>query len=420
VIHWERSGKPQRTGLPRPCKEYIEVKALTILLIGLGLCLGAPCRAAEEDASAAPYFNVRTGLDNCRLQFLKEKMGRVAFIGGSITTMPGWRDLTCKLLENRFADTQFDFINAGIGGTNSTLGAFRLEDDVFKSGPVDLLFLEFAVNDGDEAPDNRAVRAMEGIVRHARRLNPRIDIVMQYFADQGKVAEITKGETPSIITRHEQVAERYGIPVLNLALEMTRRLNAGAFTWEQFSRDSCHPLPFGHQLYADCIDAFLETAWAKPADLATAPVDHPVPEALDPLNYVHGRFIALDKAAALKDWRRIPDWTAEKTCNYSGPVDVLAAEAPGASFELPFEGSLVGMYGIAGMDAGVLECSVDDGPAARVDLFDHYCAQFHRPVCRILAEGLAPGPHVLHLRMADDANPKSQGHAARILKFVAN
>ncbi|MBN2308806.1 MAG: hypothetical protein JXR94_07550, partial [Candidatus Hydrogenedentes bacterium] len=117
---------------------------------------------------------------------------------------------------------------------------------------------------------------------------------------------------------------------------------------------------------------------------------------------------------------RLPAWTAEKTCNYTGPVDVLAAEQPGATLELEFEGRLVGINAIAGMDAGMLECAVDGGEPFTVDLFDQYCERFHRPVCRVLAEDLPAGPHVIRLRIAESADERSTGHATRILRFVVN
>jgi lysophospholipase L1-like esterase len=368
------------------------------------------------------YFSLRGALDNCRLQFLNEKKGRVAFLGGSITAMNGWRDLTCEMLKKRFAETQFEFNNAGVGGTNSTLGAFRLENDVFKNGPVDLLFLEYAVNDdgGTDEPDNRPARAIEGIIRHARRENPKIDIVIQYFADTVKVGQIRKGAMPAIILKHDAVAEHYAIPTINMATEMTRRIDAGEFTWEQFSKDTCHPSTFGHDRYAECIGAFLDAAWKSPVDAAVQPKDFPLPEPMDKLNYETGHFIDLGVPKIAHGWNRIPKWDTEKKCNYGGAVDILAGEQPGAELTLAFEGTLIGIYAIAGMDAGVLECAVDGGPPHKVDLFDGYCAQFHRPVCRTLAEELPHGKHVLTLRIADEKNEKSLGHAARILKFTTN
>ena len=389
------------------------------LLMGF-LCL-ISCAAMAASTGQNDFFAVRNGLRNSQVRFVNEKKGRVVFLGGSITTMTGWRDLTCEMLKKRFPGTVFDFINAGIGGTNSTLGAFRLETDVFKNGPVDLLFVEFAVNDaGGEGSGNHRVRAMEGIIRHARKLNPKIDLVIQYFADTDKVADIRNGKIPDAIERHDSVAAHYGIPIINMAKEMTRRMDAGEFTWQQFSGDTCHPSPFGHDRYAECISVFFDAVWATPVKPTAKLKSYKLPAPCDPLNYEHGRFIELDQAKIIEGWNRLPGWLAEKTCNYSGPVDVLAAEQPGATLELQFKGSLIGISAIAGMDAGTLEVVIDGGSPQTIDLYDHYCQSFHRPVCHILAEGLPPGKHLLKLRIANDANPKSLGHAARILKFTAN
>lgn len=401
-----------------------------ILILAVVVCWAqmvlwnAPATAApggEAGPLTVPLFEMRSSIDNCRLKFTQTKQGRVAFLGGSITAMSGWRDLTCDMLRKRFPETTFDFINAGIGGTNSTLGAFRLEQDVFKNGQVDLLFVEYAVNDdGAESPSNRYSRAMEGIIRHARRLNPQIDLVIQYFADTGKVEELRKGVMPAVIVAHDKIAAHYAIPALNMAAEMTRRMDAGAFTWEQFSHDTCHPSPFGHQQYAECIGQFLDAAWAKEAAPEAPLANHVMPAPYDPKNYENGRFIDIGQAVVADGWERLSEWKAEKTCNYGGPVEVLAAEKPGASFTLTFEGALVGVSAIAGMDAGVLEYSVDGGAAQKLDLFDHYCEMFHRPVCHMFAEDLPPGKHALTVRVSGEKNSKSQGTAARILKFTAN
>lgn len=397
----------------------------TYCLIVPAMLLAVPALAqglpADPALTADSIWVARSGLGHCRSVFEATGKGRVAYIGGSITASPGWRDLTYDLLKARFPKTEFDFINAGIGGTNSSFGAFRFERDVFQHGPADLLFLEFAVNDGDEpSPNNRYMRAMEGIIRHARRLNPNMDILILYFADTDKVASYKQGAVPEIIAAHETVAEHYGLPSVHLAREVARRIGAGHFAWEQFSRDSCHPNSDGHALYAECLGLVMAAAWGSDAPAAAVLPDQTLPPPLDPLNYENGRFIPLDAAKVLSGWTRNTAWDTEKKCNYSGAADVLAAETPGAALELVFEGSLIGISAISGMDAGVLEIIVDGGAPKTLDLFDNYSASFHRPVCHVLAEDLVPGPHVLRLEMKEEANEKSAGHAARILAFVAN
>ena len=150
------------------------------------------------------YFVERGGLRNCRQKFEREKTGRVAFLGGSITAAAGWRDQVCADLKRRFPETQFDFINAGIPSLGSTPGAFRFQRDVLGHGPIDLLFEEAAVNDDTNGfSDIEQLRGMEGIVRQARLSNPSVDIVLLHFVDPGKIEQINRGETPDVIANHE-------------------------------------------------------------------------------------------------------------------------------------------------------------------------------------------------------------------------
>lgn len=50
------------------------------------------------------------------------------------------------LLRRRYPSVKFQEVNAGIGGTGSDLGAFRMDRHVIVHEP-DLVFIEFAQND---------------------------------------------------------------------------------------------------------------------------------------------------------------------------------------------------------------------------------------------------------------------------------
>lgn len=62
-----------------------------------------------SDANIRQYGS----LQNCRVRFEKEKKGHVAFIGGSITEMNGYRPMVMEILKKRFPDTAFTFTDAG-------------------------------------------------------------------------------------------------------------------------------------------------------------------------------------------------------------------------------------------------------------------------------------------------------------------
>ena len=255
------------------------------------------------------YFDSRNGITNSGAIFTQTQKGRVAFLGGSITEMNGWRALIYKELGERFQDTEFDFVDAGISSTDSTLGAFRLESTVFKNGKVDLLFVEFAVNDNHNSrTTEERVRGMEGIIRHARTLNPNIDIIVQYFAEPSKMELYNRGEVPPEIIAHDKVTSYYQIPAINLAKEVTDRINHGDFTWKDDFKN-LHPSPFGHRLYRERIARLFDVNWVG-IDLSSAKVTpHTNPDTpIDTLNYGRGRYLNIQTAEVVNGWNYLASW----------------------------------------------------------------------------------------------------------------
>lgn len=377
----------------------------------------------HADPFARDYFEVRRGLRNAGAVFTQTGRGRVAFLGGSITEMEGWRNLTQAELQRRFPNTAFDFVDAGISSTDSTLAAFRLESDVFARGPVDLLFMEHAVNDHhNRRSQAERIRAVEGIIRRAHTLNPNIDIVIQYFVEPDKMEQINQGLVPPEIADHERVARYLEIPAIDLAREVTERIRKGDFTWEQF-RD-LHPSPFGHEIYAARIARLFDRAWENVAlaTVAVAPhVLNPIP--LDPLNYARGRYLPLDAATLSTGWKRVAAWKPSDGAGTRArfvDVPVLEAVEGGAVLELAFEGSAVGLLVTAGPDAGILEYTIDETPYPPIDQFTRWSAGLHIPWAYMLATDLGDGPHRLRLTTSSERNESSLGVACRIVQFLAN
>jgi lysophospholipase L1-like esterase len=360
-------------------------------------------------------------LRNSRIKFTSSNAGTVAFLGGSITEMEGYRPLVCNQLRNRFPKPRFKFINAGISSTTSTTGAFRLEQDVLAQGPVDLLFLEFAVNDDQDGGYSReeCIRGMEGIIRHARRRYPDMDIVMTYFVNEGMLATLQKGETPMRIAAHQAVADHYGLPVIRLAQEVARAISAGELTWQQYG--GVHPGPAGNAICARMMGELFERSWEVPLSASALPAAHRMPAALDPYNFESGRFIDHSQAIVKHGWTPgVPDWNRLQGDKRSWYLDktMLSASEPGAETTLDFEGTAVGAFVIAGPDAGQVESRVDGGPVTVVDIFHPYSRGLHYPRTVMFASALKPGKHTLTLRTSSETS--NGGHAMRILKFTAN
>lgn len=367
------------------------------------------------------HYQLRHGLTNSRIKFKRQKKGRVAFLGGSITYNPGWRNMVCQYLQDRFPETDFDFVAAGIPSTGSTPGAFRLTRDVFKNGPVDLLFEEAAVNDStNNRTDTEQIRGMEGIVRHARTLNPEIDIILMYFVDPEKMKTYNDGSIPAVIRNHEKVAEHYQLLSLNLALEVTERVNAGQFDWPNDFRN-LHPSPFGQIVYFRSMKRLLDSAWIADNVQSTP---NPMPEEpLDPFSYYRGRYVDIGEAELVEGFTYDSFWNpgdGKGVRKGFVNVPVLKADRPGATLRLKFEGSAVGLFVTCGPDVGIVEYSIDRSPFRRLDQFTQWSANLHLPWAYILDAELSPGAHELILRTTDRKKEKSSGYACRIVHFLVN
>ena len=134
-------------------------------------------------------------------------------------------------LRKRFPDTEFKFIDIGIGSTDSTPYTFRFENDILQKGIPNLLFVEVAVNDHTNkfSPEDQ-VRGMEGIVRHARQVSPNMDIIMLHFVYTPFLKIQDQGIQPDVTMNHEYVDYYYRITSINLTQEIAKRLSNKEFT----------------------------------------------------------------------------------------------------------------------------------------------------------------------------------------------
>ena len=365
---------------------------------------------------------MRGDLNNSRLQFERQRKGNVAFMGGSITEMNAYRPLVGDLLQKRFPQTAFTFTNAGLASTCSSTGAFRLQRDVLDQGPVDLLFVEFAVNDDQDGRFSReeCIRGMEGIIRQARLKNPKIDIVMTFFVNEGMIKSYQARKTPLSIEAHEVVAQAYAISTINVAKQFTDQAAAGKITWQQYG--GVHPKPAGADFCARMMDSLFSRVWSSPLSAQAQSRAHDLPaKPLDPFSYFNGRFIDPKQAVVKSGWTlAVPDWRSlpgEKRERYTS-IPMLCAIKPGSELTLEFDGTAVGAFVVAGPDAGIAEASVDGGPFRAINLSGSFSGSLHYPWTVMLGTGLKSGHHLLTLRISGE--PKTAGHAMRILQFTAN
>jgi sialidase-1 len=380
-------------------------------------------RAFRIKLSSGNYHDYRRGLANSALRFEKEKSGRVAFLGGSITYNPGWRDSVSFMIQKRFPRTAFEFINAGIPSLGSLPDAFRIDKDVLSKGRIDLLFVEAAVNDRTNGYSVESrIRSMEGIIRQVRRSNPLTDIVFMYFADPDKITDYTKGIDPPEIMDHEKVAAHYNIPAVNLSKEVTERIYNKEFTWTGDFVD-LHPSPYGQQIYSHSISDLLAHCWNPESMTKKDQSDNSLPQKLDSFSYENGKLIAVGAMNEKPGWVYNNDWTPDdKASTREGYVNVpmLICSEPGKILKTGFKGTAFGIAVASGPDAGIIEFSIDGGEWKSIDLFTQWSSFLHLPWYVTLADNLKNGSHSVMMRLSKEKNKDSRGTACRIRYFYIN
>ena len=390
-------------------------------LVFAPLLLGLATMAAPEEPHQPTIQAVvqeRSGLPHV---FAKLKAGEpvtVAYFGGSITQGSGasqedktsYRALVGQWFTATFPQAAVANVNAAIGGTGSDLGAFRAGRDVLNHHP-DLVFVEFAVNDGG-SPEAMIDRAMEGIVRQIRRHDPATDICFVYTFVVGQRDEVARTGLTRAMRRDEIVAAHYGIPSVNMALPAARRLEGGTLTAADFSKDGVHPTDAGYRIYADAVIAFLESQRGRKG-AALSP--RPLPPPLRPDSLEHARMISPAQMAPYG-----AGWTTD-THNPTGSFpELLVSDTPGATQTVAFSGPILAMFYVLGPDTGAFDYQIDGAAWQTLDPFDSFAKGYARSHYRLLADGLPNTAHTVTFKVRAEHNADSKGTWTRIGYLLTN
>ncbi|MEC0201213.1 SGNH/GDSL hydrolase family protein [Paenibacillus lautus] len=365
----------------------------------------------------------RRGLPHVKAKLAGEAQVTVAFLGGSITEGAGasaadktsWRALTALYLRDRFGKSRIRSINAGVGGTDSTLGAHRLREHVLSVGNIDLLFVEFSVNDGSDREET--IRGMEGIVRQCRRLSPGTDLCFIYTGSERNLTRIR----PYPIAVHEEVAEHYGIPSVDFAAGIYRMLQNGEVAWSTLAPDGYHPNDEGHEIYAGFLRGGLNELLSTEADFLM--LDHCESLSEEPLmtgNYQYADMLPFELADDIGDYhiRKLP--LGSKLMNWRYATEHRYSDHPNASFTFTVEGQSGGLLLLCGPDTGILEYSINGGSFVRVNPFDEWCLNAYRPVSIHFPRLRVRGPISIVVRNTGLKDKRSLGTGMRVLKLLAN
>jgi len=210
-----------------------------------------------------------------------------AYIGGSITegysdnitlkTEEKWVTMSTEWLGEQFPEADISYVNAGLSGTPSVLGNVRLERDVLVSDP-DIVFVEFAVNDGGETIYKNAY---ESLVRTLLTQDKDIAVVLLFTI-------VENGHTCQ--PHMSQIGKTYSLPMISLPDSMWVEIQEGRMTWSDYSADQSHPNVEGSKMIRDFVINYFEAVMEKYKD-NVGTVDKTLPKPLYSGDYANMHFL---------------------------------------------------------------------------------------------------------------------------------
>jgi len=336
------------------------------------LCATEACAGTyDHDVNVAEEFRARDGLPNF---FAKLNTGgpvRIAYLGGSITAAAGWRPKTLAWFKAQYPRAEVIEINAAISGTGSDYSACRLQGDVLAQKP-DLVFLECRVNGGG----GYEAKSVEGVVRHLWKNDPNTDICFIYTLHQGMLKDLQAGRTPWFGPIQEAIANAYGIPTIDLGVEIARREKEGSLIFKAdapvegkmvFSKDGVHPGDEGHAIYCEIIArSMLKMVKAGGAH------PHALPPPLEPTNWEEATLLLAAEAKLGPGWTAVdehkdPVYTESRQRTHAMLRGAFKCAQAGASATVKWNGTVVGISDIPYGEPSVLEAVVDGGQPIKIE-----------------------------------------------------
>lgn len=177
----------------------------------------------------------------------------VGFIGGSITY--GYtvgRDQCFAYLYQDWLSKTFDckvnYTNAGISGTPSVLGNLRVERDLLKDKP-DIVFIEFAVNDGGEIEYKNSYESL--INKVLSQENAPAVVLIFCMTDAGHTCQPWMSE----------IGKHYNLPMISVVDSIGGEIKAGNIQFTDYAKDGVHPSVDGHKMVLELLQNYTKTVY---------------------------------------------------------------------------------------------------------------------------------------------------------------
>lgn len=220
----------------------------------------------------------------------------IAYLGGSITEGLGadhkkysYARSSCSMFSKVYGkQNNVYFVNAGMSGTPSTLGAIRYKRDVLGQTPngkaPDILFLEFAVNDREECTKGGAY---EGLIRRALASGSAVVLIFSVFRDNFNLQDT-----------YIPYGKHYDLPMVSIKNGVSSQFIVNGFS-DWYFHDYWHPTNAGHLFMARCIMNLFKKMDQEPKEKDNIN-SHKLPQAINTSDFDHVKMIQRKNALRLK------------------------------------------------------------------------------------------------------------------------
>lgn len=309
-------------------------------------------------------------------------------------------------------------VNAGLPGTDSNLGLFRMKKHLVEScgneGP-DIVFVEFAVNDmyASNATPQLVQQRMEGIVRQLASL-PKQPVIVFVYSASVQSARPDLGFTNYLNSAgvHQQVASYYGIGSLNLCEYVAggTDIEGNDIVWDytgqnadSWTGDGVHPNDKGYTAYADyMIDCFRKQPeqYFKKLTWKEVPMsgyEFGSPQVISPVNN--------------PDVTTTGTWKTDKNFSVWFKDGVRKSNKGGSSMIFRFTGRSIGIFSAFGSGAANAGYVIDMGSSNPISgqLTPNNSSGGWMVGSVLLRHDLSPGEHMIKITTYDPPNATEDG-----------
>lgn len=195
----------------------------------------------------------------------------IGTIGGSITqgtaastTDERYANRALQWWAKAFPKAQLDFVNAGIGATDSYIGVHRVDADLLSKKP-DVVIVEFSVNDTDAALN---LQTYDSLVRKILQAENHPAVILLFT---------TQEDGTSLQDTHMQIGSSYNLPMISYKNAVLPEIEAGKFTWKDISPDNIHPNSVGHGIIGELLWSYFNSVYAKLDQIDTSDLTFTAP-----------------------------------------------------------------------------------------------------------------------------------------------